>query len=38
MKTILQGNKDNPTTETPGLLKDGEDLDNELKKAAAAFE
>lgn len=35
MRTVLQGNKDNPTTETPGLLKDGEDLVNELHKAAA---
>lgn len=38
MRTALQGNKDNPTTETPGLLKDGEDLANELHKAAAAFQ
>lgn len=38
MRTVLQGNKDNPTTETPGLLKDGEDLVNELHKAAAAFQ
>lgn len=34
MRTILQGNKDNPTTETPGLLKDGEDLVQELHKAS----
>ena len=32
MRTILQGNKDNPTTETPGLLKDGDDLAQELHK------
>jgi hypothetical protein len=34
MRTILQGNKDNPTTETAGLLKDGDDLVLELHKAS----
>jgi hypothetical protein len=33
MREALQGNKDNPTNETPGLLKNGEDLANELHKA-----
>jgi hypothetical protein len=33
MKKELLGNHDNPTTETPGLLKAGEDLAVELKKA-----
>jgi hypothetical protein len=37
MRTVLQGNKDNPTTETAGLLKDGEELVNELHKQAAQF-
>lgn len=30
----LQGNKENPTNETPGLLKVGDDLVNELHKAS----
>jgi hypothetical protein len=30
----LQGNKDDPTQETAGLIKDGEDLANELRKAS----
>ncbi|WP_437683741.1 formin [Sorangium sp. So ce131] len=29
---LLNGNKDNPATETPGLLKEGDDLANELHK------
>lgn len=36
MRVELNGNKDNPTAETPGLIKSGEDLANELKKAGAA--
>jgi len=32
IRQVLEGNKDNPTTETPGLLKDGDDLANELRK------
>lgn len=30
----LQGNKEDPTRETPGLIKDGEDLANDLHKAS----
>jgi hypothetical protein len=33
MREALNGNKDNPTNETPGLLKNGDDLANELHKA-----
>lgn len=32
IRQLLEGNKDNPTTETPGLLKEGDDLANELHK------
>jgi hypothetical protein len=33
MREALQGNKENPSNETPGLLKNGDDLANELHKA-----
>lgn len=36
LRQKLEGNKDNPTDETAGLLKEGEDLANELRKAALA--
>lgn len=32
IRQLLEGNKDNPTTETAGLLKEGDDLANELHK------
>ena len=34
LRVELEGNKENPTTETAGLVKNGEDLVNELGKAA----
>jgi hypothetical protein len=34
LRVELEGNKENPTNETPGLLKSGEDLANELHKAS----
>lgn len=34
MKLELQGNQENPTNPTPGLLKSGDDLANELHKAS----
>ncbi|MFT3765328.1 MAG: formin [Minicystis sp.] len=34
MRQDLEGNKDNPTNETPGLVKMAEDLANELNKAS----
>jgi hypothetical protein len=34
LRIELNGNKDNPTNETPGLVKMGEDLANELHKAS----
>ncbi len=34
LRTDLEGNKDNPTNETPGIIKAGEDLANELHKAS----
>jgi hypothetical protein len=34
MRVELNGNKDNPTNETPGLIKMGEDLANDLNKAS----
>jgi hypothetical protein len=34
MRQDLQGNKEDPTRETPGLLKQGEDIANELHKAS----
>ena len=32
LRQLLEGNKENPTTETAGLLKEGDDLANELHK------
>jgi hypothetical protein len=34
MRLELQGNQENPTNPTPGLLKSGDDLANELHKAS----
>jgi len=34
LRVDLEGNKDNPTNETPGMIKSGEDLANELHKAS----
>jgi hypothetical protein len=34
MRTDLEGNKENPTNETPGLIKMADDLANELHKAS----
>jgi hypothetical protein len=34
LRQELEGNKDNPTNETPGIMKSGEDLANELHKAS----
>jgi hypothetical protein len=35
-RQITEGNKESPTTETPGLLKEGEDLEQLLHNAAIA--
>jgi hypothetical protein len=34
LRVELEGNKENPTNETPGIIKSGEDLANELHKAS----
>jgi hypothetical protein len=34
LRIQLNGNKENPTNETPGLVKMAEDLANELHKAS----
>jgi hypothetical protein len=34
LRVALDGNKDNPTNETPGLVKQADDLANELHKAS----
>ena len=36
VRQLLAGNKDNPATETPGLIKEGDDLANELRKVSLA--
>jgi hypothetical protein len=36
LRSVLEGKKDNPTQETPGLVKDGEVLVDELHKIAIA--
>ncbi|WP_438021294.1 formin [Sorangium sp. So ce315] len=36
VRQLLAGNKDNPVTETPGLIKEGDDLANELRKISLA--
>ena len=36
IRVITEGNKESPTTETPGLIKEGEDLADALNKAALA--
>ncbi|WP_437963038.1 formin [Sorangium sp. So ce260] len=36
VRQLLEGNKENPATETPGLIKEGDDLANELRKISLA--
>ncbi|WP_437604125.1 formin [Sorangium sp. So ce590] len=36
VRQLLEGNKENPATETAGLIKEGDDLANELRKVSLA--
>ncbi|MGK3962385.1 formin [Sorangium sp. So ce118] len=36
VRQLLEGKKDDPTSETPGLIKEGDDLANELHKISLA--
>ncbi|WP_437581755.1 formin [Sorangium sp. So ce887] len=36
VRQLLEGNKENPVTETAGLIKEGDDLANELRKISLA--